>query len=56
MQERMQEAQAEVQNIEVIGESGGGMVKVISSGRRQVKTRADRAVGGGRRSRDAGED
>ena len=37
MQERMQKAQAEVQNIEVVGESGGGMVKVTLSGRHQVK-------------------
>jgi DNA-binding YbaB/EbfC family protein len=37
MQERMQKAQAEVQNIEVIGESGGGMVKVTLTGRHQVK-------------------
>ena len=37
MQERMQKAQAEVQNIEVVGESGGGMVRVTLSGRHQVK-------------------
>jgi DNA-binding YbaB/EbfC family protein len=37
MQERMQKAQAEVQNIEVVGESGGGMVKVTLTGRHQVK-------------------
>ena len=37
MQERMQKAQAEVQTIEVVGESGGGMVKVTLTGRHQVK-------------------
>jgi nucleoid-associated protein EbfC len=37
MQERMQKAQAEVQNIEVVGESGGGMVKITLTGRHQVK-------------------
>ncbi len=37
MQERMQKVQAEVQTIEVVGESGGGMVKVTLTGRHQVK-------------------
>jgi nucleoid-associated protein EbfC len=37
MQERMQKVQAEVQNIEVVGESGGGMVKVTLTGGHQVK-------------------
>jgi len=37
MQERMQKAQAEVQNIQVVGESGGGMVKVTLTGRHEVK-------------------
>jgi nucleoid-associated protein EbfC len=37
MQERMQKAQAEVQAIEVVGEAGGGMVKVTLTGRHQVK-------------------
>jgi DNA-binding YbaB/EbfC family protein len=37
MQERMQKAQAEVQTIEVVGESGGGMVKVTLTGGHQVK-------------------
>ncbi len=37
MQERMQKVQAEVQTIEVVGESGGGMVKITLTGKHQVK-------------------
>lgn len=37
MQASMQKAQAELANIEVIGESGGGMVKVTMTGRHEVK-------------------
>jgi len=37
MQENMQKAQAEIASIEVIGESGGGMVKIIMNGRHEVK-------------------
>jgi hypothetical protein len=37
MQANMQKAQAEIGNIEVIGESGGGMVKVTMNGRHEVK-------------------
>jgi nucleoid-associated protein EbfC len=37
MQENLAKAQAEVVNIEVIGESGGGMVKVTMNGRHEVK-------------------
>ena len=37
MQERMQKAQAEVAALEVIGESGGGMVKVTMTGKHEVK-------------------
>jgi nucleoid-associated protein EbfC len=37
MQERMQKVQAEVQTIEVVGEAGGGMVKVTLTGAHQVK-------------------
>jgi DNA-binding YbaB/EbfC family protein len=37
MQANMQKAQAEIGNIEVIGESGGGMVRVTMNGRHEVK-------------------
>src|SRR5438094_416846 len=37
MQENMQKAQAEIGSIEVVGEAGGGMVKVTMSGRHEVK-------------------
>ena len=37
LQENMQKAQAEIANLEVIGESGGGMVRVTMSGRHEVK-------------------
>jgi len=37
MQANMQKAQAEIGNIEVIGESGGGMVKITMNGRHEVK-------------------
>jgi hypothetical protein len=33
LQANMQKAQAEIANLEVTGESGGGMVKVLMSGR-----------------------
>jgi DNA-binding YbaB/EbfC family protein len=33
----MQKAQAEIASIEVIGEAGGGMVKVTMNGRHEVK-------------------
>ena len=37
MQENMQKAQAELSTIEVIGESGAGMVKVVLTGRHEAK-------------------
>jgi hypothetical protein len=37
LQANMQKAQAEIANLEVTGESGGGMVKVLMSGRHEVK-------------------
>jgi len=38
MQENMQQAQQEVANVEVNGESGAGMVKVTMTGRHDVKS------------------
>jgi DNA-binding YbaB/EbfC family protein len=37
MQENMAKVQAEIASIEVLGESGGGMVKVTMNGRHEVK-------------------
>ena len=37
MQASMQKAQAEIETIEVLGESGGGMVKVSMNGKHAVK-------------------
>ncbi len=37
MQEKMQKAQEEVANLEVEGQSGAGMVKVLMTGRHDVK-------------------
>jgi len=37
MQETMKKAQAEIADLEVTGESGGGMVKVVLNGRHEAK-------------------
>lgn len=37
MQANLQKAQAQIATLEVIGESGGGMVKVTMTGRHEVK-------------------
>jgi DNA-binding YbaB/EbfC family protein len=37
MQANMQKAQAEIATIEVIGESGGGMVRITMTGKHEVK-------------------
>jgi DNA-binding YbaB/EbfC family protein len=37
MQANMQKAQAEIATIEVVGEAGGGMVKVTMNGKHEVK-------------------
>jgi len=38
MQEKMQKAQEEVANLEVEGQSGAGLVKVVMTGRHDVKS------------------
>ncbi len=37
LQANMQKAQAEIATLEVTGEAGGGMVKVVMTGRHEVK-------------------
>lgn len=47
MQESMQKAQAELQALEVVGEAGGGMVKVRMNGRHEVaRVEIDPSVAG----------
>src|SRR5579872_7248866 len=46
LQANMQKAQSEIASLEVTGESGGGMVKVIMTGRHEVKrVQIDPSVG-----------
>jgi DNA-binding YbaB/EbfC family protein len=46
LQANMQRAQAEIAQLEVTGEAGGGMVKVVMSGRHEVKrVQIDPAIG-----------
>ncbi len=37
MQQKMQDSQAEIANLEVSGEAGAGLVKVVMTGRHDVK-------------------
>ena len=37
MQENLQKAQEELGNLEIVGESGGGLVQVIMTGRHEVR-------------------
>ena len=37
MEANMKKAQAEIETLEIVGESGGGMVKVTMSGKHEVK-------------------
>ena len=37
MQEKMQQAQEEIANAEVAGESGAGLIKIVMNGRHDVK-------------------
>ncbi len=48
LQANMQKAQEELAQLEVVGESGGGMVKVTMNGRHEVqRVRIDPAAGAG---------
>jgi nucleoid-associated protein EbfC len=38
MQQRMQEAQQQLTELTVVGESGGGLVKITMNGRHDIKT------------------
>jgi nucleoid-associated protein EbfC len=37
MQESFEKAQSEIANIEVLGESGGGLITIIMTGKREVR-------------------
>lgn len=37
MQENLQQAQEEMGNMEIIGESGGGLVTIVMTGRHEVR-------------------
>ena len=37
MQEKLQQAQAEIANIEVVGEAGAGLVKVVMNGKHELQ-------------------
>ena len=50
LQANMKKAQDEIANMEVIGESGGGMVKVTMTRQTRSEAGADRAAGCFRRS------
>ena len=53
LQANMKKAQDEIANMEVIGEAGGGMVKMTMSGKHEVKKVQIEPAGRIRRSRDA---
>ena len=38
MQDQMQKAQEEISNLEVVGEAGAGLVKIMMTGRHDVKS------------------
>ena len=38
MQETMQKAQAELADVEIVGEAGAGMVKIVLNGRHEAKS------------------
>jgi len=59
MSQQMQKAQAELANIEITGESGAGLVKVVLNGKheaRKVQIDPDLFVGGSAEDREVLED